>query len=124
MEKIKWCPNFKKSSKPLCEKYRLILLLSNCGKILEQLIYNWKIAFFTQNELISHNQSGVKLEDSYIKQLFCITHDFHQLFDNGHYTRDVFLDISKAFDKIWQNGIRDIPLYIINNFLIQNKEFV
>ena len=26
-------------------------------------------------------------------------------FDEGHGVRDVFLDISKAFEKIWQDGI-------------------
>ena len=41
------------------ENYCLtLLLLPVCGKILEQLIYNKMFKFFTENEIISQNQSG------------------------------------------------------------------
>ena len=62
--------------------------------------------FFTENELISQNQSGFKPGDSSISQLFCITHDIYQSLDEGLETRAVFLDISKtfAFDKSLTRG--------------------
>ena len=56
--------------------------------------------FFSENELISHNQSGFKPGDSCINQLLCITHDIYQLLDYGLETTGIFLDISKAFDKV------------------------
>ena len=59
--------------------------------------------FFTENELISQNQSGFKPGDSCISQLLCITHDIYHIYqsiDDGLETRAVFLDVSKAFDKV------------------------
>ena len=38
-------------------------------------------------------------------QLISITHEIYQSFDNGFEVRGVFLDISKAFDKVWHNGL-------------------
>ena len=61
--------------------------------------------FFTENELISHNQSGFKPGDSCINQLLCITHDIYQSLDDDLKRRGVFLDISKAFDKVWHEGL-------------------
>ena len=34
-----------------------------------------------------------------------ITHEIYKYFDEGHEIRGVFLDISKAFDKVWHDGI-------------------
>ena len=56
---------------------------------------------FTENELISQNQSGFKPGGSCISQLLCITHNIYQSYDDGLEIRAVFLDISKAFDKVW-----------------------
>ena len=87
--------------------------------------------FFSENELISHNQSGFRPGDSCINQLLCITHDIYQSFDDGLETRGVFLDISKAFDKVWhegllfklkQNGISGKLLNVITDFLYQRKQ--
>ena len=58
------------------------------------------IEFFTKNDLISHNQSRFKTGDSCIKQLLSITHKIYKLFDNGLDVCDVFIDISKTFDKV------------------------
>ena len=93
---------FIKKNKQLSENYHPILLLPVCGKTLEQIIYNKLFEFFPENELISHNQSGFKPGDSCINQLLCITHDMYQSLGNGLEIRGVFLDIAKAFDKVWQ----------------------
>ena len=62
--------------------------------------------FFIENELISPNQSGVKPGDSCINQLLAITHKIYKLFDEGLEVRGVLkLDISKAFDKVWHEGL-------------------
>ena len=56
--------------------------------------------FFIENELISPNQSGFKPGDSCINQLLAITHEIYKSFDDEFEVRGVFLDISKAFDKV------------------------
>ena len=51
------------------------------------------------------NQSGFRTGDSYINQLLSFTHDIYYSFDEGFETRGIFLDISKAFDKVWHKGL-------------------
>ena len=50
-------------------------------------------------------QSGFKPINSCVIQLLSITHGIYKSFDEGHEVRGVFLDISKAFDKVWHDGI-------------------
>ena len=60
--------------------------------------------FFIRNDLISQNQSGFKSGDSCMNQLLAITHEIYKSFDASINVRAVFLDISKAFDKVWHQG--------------------
>ena len=93
-------PVFKIGDKQIPKNYRPISLLPVCGKIFEKLIFNEMLKFFIENDLISPNQSGFKPGDSCINQLLSITHDIYKSFDCGYEVRGVFLDISKAFDKV------------------------
>ena len=61
--------------------------------------------YFTDNEVFSFNQSGFKTENYCINQLLCITHNIHQSFDDGLERRAAFLEISKAFHKVWYEGL-------------------
>ena len=61
--------------------------------------------FFTENNLISPNQSGFRPGDSCINQLLAIIHEIYKSFDEGFEVRGVFLDISKVFDKVWHEGL-------------------
>ena len=63
------------------------------------------LEFFIRSDLISQNQSGFKPGDSCINQLLAITHEIYQSFDACLDVRAVFLDISKAFDKVWRQGL-------------------
>ena len=98
-------PVHKKSDKQILENYRPVSLLPICGKVFERLIYNSLFEYFIQNDLISPYQSGFKPGDSCTNQLISITHEIYQSFDDGFEVRGVFLDISKAFDKVWHNGL-------------------
>ena len=90
----------KKSDKQNIKNYRPVSLIPICGKIFERLIFNEMFKFFTSNNLISPNQSGFKPGDSCINQLLSITHEIYKSFDDGLEVRGVFLDISKAYDKV------------------------
>ena len=59
--------------------------------------------FFIKNNLISSNQSGFKQGDSCTYQLLSITHE--GVLHNGFEVRGIFLDIPKAFDKVWHKGL-------------------
>ena len=80
--------------------YRPVSLQPICGKIFERLMCNEMFEFFIENKLISASQSDFKPGDSCINQLLSITHEIYSSFDEGLEVRRVFLDISKAFDKV------------------------
>ena len=61
--------------------------------------------YFIEKSLISENESGFKPGDSCVNQLLAITHEIFSSFDDNYAVRGVFLDISKAFDKVWHEGI-------------------
>ena len=80
---------------------------------------------FLDNNLTSLKQSGLRPGDSCLNQLLSITHDIFTSFDNGLEVRGVLLNISKAFDKVWYDGliyklkqyvIKDELLYLLKNF--------
>ena len=61
---------------------------------------------FTQNNLITPNQSGFKAGDSCNNQLICITHEIYISFDDSfEVSRGAFLNTPKAFDKVWHQGL-------------------
>ena len=61
--------------------------------------------FFSEIFLIYPNQSGFKPADSCINRLLSITHEIFKSFDDGLEIRSIFLDISKAFGKVWHKGL-------------------
>ena len=89
--------------------------------------------YFIENNLISENQWGFKPSDFYVNQLLAITHEIFSSFDNNYEVRGVFLDISKAFDKAWhegiihrhkRNGISGNLLSLLTDFLRNRKQRV
>ena len=98
-------PVHKKGDKQILKNYRPISLLPIAGKIFERLLYDRMFEFFIENNLISKNESGFRPGDSCINQLLSITHEVYQSFDDNLEVRAAFLDISKAFDKVWFNGL-------------------
>ena len=88
--------------------------------------------FFIRNDLISWNQSGFKPDDSCINQLLAIIHEIYKSFDACLDRRAMFLDISKAFDRVWhlglyklkQNGISGNLLETLTDFLKDRKQRV
>ena len=57
--------------------------------------------FFTENSLLSQNQPAFEPGDSFNNHFLSITHQIYKSFDDADEIRSVFLDISKAFDKVW-----------------------
>ena len=65
------------------------------------------LVYFLANNLLAPNQSGFKLGYSCINQLLSITFtdEIYSSFDDGFEVGSVFLDISKAFNKVFHEGI-------------------
>ena len=63
-------------------------------------VYN----FFKEHFIISTFQSVFLPGMSTVTQLIEVYHSFCKAVDEGKEIRVVFLDISKAFDKVWHTG--------------------
>ena len=89
------------------EGFRPVLLLPICSRIFEKLIFDSSYDFNDKNNLFNNNQSGLRPNDSCIHQLIAITHNIFSAFDADPSleVRRVFLDLSKAFDKVWHDGL-------------------
>ena len=98
-------PIHKKNEKNNYSNYRPVSLLPICGKIFEKILFDNLYPYIFNNNSIHDKQSGYRRGDSTVKQLLSITHEIYKAFDKGHEIRAVFLDISKAFDKVWTQGL-------------------
>ena len=100
-------PVYKNNDKRLVENYRPISILPIFGKIFEKIIFNKIYHFLLEEILLNPNQSGFRLSHSCINQLLEITQEIFKAFDCNPTleVRSVFLDISKAFGKVWHEGL-------------------
>ena len=100
-------PIHKKNDKQDIRNYRPVSLLPIFGKIYEKIILNSIFKFLELHNLLSEKQSGFRPNDSCVYQLLSITHEIFSAFDCNPSLeiRSVFLDISKAFDKVWHEGL-------------------
>ena len=91
---------FKKYNKQEIKSYHSISLLPVTSTIFERLLHDSMFTFFTEKSLISQNQSEFELSDSCTNQLLSMAHQIYKFFDDNHEIWSVFLEMSKAFDKI------------------------
>ena len=63
--------------------------------------------YFIENDLFIVCQSGFLPGNRCTLQLLSIIHEIQKLFDESSPVdvRGIFLDISKAFDKVWHKGL-------------------
>ena len=72
-----------------------------------------------EEKLLNPSQSGFCPSNSSVNQLLAITHEIFGAFDCNPplEVRSVFLDISKAFDKVWHKGL----LYKLKSLAISEE---
>ena len=82
-------------------------LLPIYGKLIEKLMFNSIFNFIDTRNLLSVHQSGFRPSDSCVHQLISNVHEIDNAFDVNPSleVRGVFLDISKAFDRVWRKGL-------------------
>ena len=104
-------------------------------KVFERIVFKNLYNFLTRNNLITKQQSGFRPGDSCTIQLLSLVNEIHEAFHdkNCFELRAVFLDMSKAFDKVWhegllfklrQNGIDGKFLALLGNYLSERKQRV
>lgn len=120
----------KDASNPV--SYRPISLLPILGKIAEVIIKNRLMSFLEENNIIIPQQFGFRKQLSTTHQLLRVTEFIAEGFANKQSVGALFLDVSKAFDKVYVPGLihklisYQMPPYlitIIRSYLI-NRNFV
>ena len=128
-------PVHKKTDKQIYSNYRPISLLPILAKVFERIIFKNLYNHLTLNNLITKNQSGFRPGDSVTNQLLFFANEIHNAFDDKNCLeiRSVYLDMSKAFDKVWheglvfklkQNGVDGKLLHLFQNYLTNRKQRV
>lgn len=98
-------PIYKKDDRQSVNNYRPVSLLCTMSKVLERVVHSRLYSYCKTNNLLTDKNSGFKDSDSTVNQLLFITHKITQALDNREDASLVFLDISKAFDKVWHRGL-------------------
>ena len=98
-------PIHKKGDKSDPNNYRPVSLLSIPGKVLEKIIFKHIFNHIRDNSILTEWQSGFMPGCSTVSQLLEIYHKFCQSVESGKEVRVIFLDISRAFDRVWHAGL-------------------
>ena len=85
--------------------YRPISLLSCVSKLLERIVSDPLTDFLTENKIIGPQQFGFTKGTSAIDQLLEVYFNIVSTLDKQMIAKFIFLDVSKAFDKVWRKGL-------------------
>lgn len=109
----------KKPKKPKCDptSYRPISLLSAISKIAERVIYTRLLAETEELNLLPQHQFGFRSRHSTTHQIIRLTEHINQQMNISTPTAAVYLDIEKAFDRVWHPGL----VYKLKNAGIAEK---
>ena len=99
------CPIPKGGNAASVSNYRPISLLSCLEKVPERVIFKHLYNHFRDNNILSPLQSDFIPGDSTTNQLTSLYNTFCKALDSGKEVRVVFCDVSKAFDRVWHNGL-------------------
>ena len=98
-------PIHKKGSLNDVRNYRPISLLSCLSKVMERLVSDNLRNYLEDNNIITSAQYGFRKKSSTLDQLLDIYDGAMTGLDQKKVTKLLFLDVSKAIDKVWHNGL-------------------
>ncbi|GFW83559.1 RNA-directed DNA polymerase from mobile element jockey [Trichonephila clavipes] len=87
------------------QNYRPISLLSTTAKVFERIILKRIQTHCKAIDCIPPEQCGFREGHSTLHQLIRVTNIINEGFANKFYTVGVFLDVKRAFDKMWHDGL-------------------
>ncbi|GFW25859.1 probable RNA-directed DNA polymerase from transposon X-element [Trichonephila clavipes] len=111
--------------------FRPISLISSIGKIYEKILLKRIEKYTLDNSIIPDIQHGFRKETSTCHQLLRATNIIISGFNNHATTGGIFLDVEKAFDRLWHNGLifkminLNYPPYLIHTIsdYLHNRTF-
>ena len=89
----------------LTGSYRPINLLSVIGKLLERIVKARLEYFLESNNKLDPSQAGFRKGRSTVEQVGRLTQSIYDGFEDGMRTLAVYVDFSKAYDKVWRNKL-------------------
>ena len=90
----------------LATSYRPISLISSIMKLFERVIKQRLRSHLEHIGFINKHQSGFRKAKSTDEHLFRLSQSIMESFNRGEHVVAAFLDIKKAFDNVWHNGLR------------------
>ena len=87
------------------DKFRPISLLSCLGKSFEKILLNRLNDFETESSIFIKQQCGFRSQHSTTHQVLRISEDISFGFNKNKSTAMVLLDLRKAFDSVWHDGL-------------------
>ena len=90
----------------LTTSYRPISLISSFMKLFERVIEQRLRSHLEHIGFINKHQSGFKKAKSTDDHLFRLSQSIMESFNRGEHVVAAFLDVEKAFDNVWHNGLR------------------
>ena len=87
------------------QNYRPISLLLCPSKLLERLIYDRMVPFLEENGVFGDQQFGFRKGTGATDQLLELYNSMLQSLDNHEVKKMLFVDVSKAFDRVWRKGL-------------------
>ena len=101
-------PIYKKSSKFAAENYRPVSLTSIVCKIMEAIIKDHLVSYLQTNNLIRPTQHGFMSRKSCLTNLLEYLETVSKIIDDGSSADVIYLDFSKAFDKVSHQRLKQI----------------
>ena len=95
----------KEESKQIVKHYRPISLLPLFAKMFERILFSNMYNHLISNNLLIKNQSGFRPGDSATNRRIFLVDKMHSSLDINLEVRYVSLYMSKAFDKVWHEGL-------------------
>ena len=86
----------------LTSSYRPICLLSTIGKLMERLVKTRLEWFLESNNKLDPSQAGFRKCRSTVEQVSRLTQTIYDGFEDGKRTLIVYVDFSRAYDKVWK----------------------
>ena len=132
-ESAKIAPVYKKGDRSQPSNYRPVSLTSICCKIIEHIIHSSVITHLENHSILTDYQHGFRKRRSTETQLILTIQDLVSNLNSGEQTDAIFLDFSKAFDKVPHKrlllklhhyGVRGTILDWIRDFLSDRTQEV
>ena len=90
----------------LTNSYRPISLISSIMKLFERVIEQRLRSHLENIGFLNKHQSGFRRAKSTNDHLFRLSQSIIESFNRGEYVVAACLDVEKAFDNVWHNGVR------------------